>query len=408
MFGWSVFCTLPCVAGSGPILRRASTIATTLITAALVSGCGGGSSGTASLTADSSSAHKLLVETFAGHRAIKSGVISLGLKVVPTGSSTLTRPIELSIGGPFTGSAGGKLPQSDFTIAISAQGQTADLQVISAAGKGYVSLAGQSFELPASSYAQLRSGLGSLSGSSGRSKGSGSNTLDKLGIRPLAWVEHPRIAGSATVDGAATTHISARVDAAALVRDLSKLVASAGSLTGASGGRTLKQGISPVEQRAIVKALRSPHLDVWTGTNDRILRKLTFKATVPVTGTTRTELGGMTSAVITFDLAYRHLNQPQTITAPTSVQPYSVFRAEVAALLQGLVGTGSTGTSTTGTSTTGSTTTGTGTTGSGSTGTIQPGAATVVNGNQKYSDCITAADGDVSKMQKCSKLLTSP
>ena len=394
MFGWPFFCRLPCVPGPGPILRRASIIATTLVTATLVAGCGGSSSGTASLTADSSSAHKLLVETFKGHHAIRSGVISLGLKVVPSGSSTITEPIELTVGGPFTSSQSGKLPESDFTIAISAQGQSADLQVISAGGKGYVTLSGQSFELPASSYSKLKSGLGSLAGSSGGSTTAGSSILGRLGVRPLDWVKAARIAGNATIDGAATTQISAHVDAAALLRDLSKLMGSASSLTGTHAAGALRQGISAAEQRSIAGALRSPQLDIWTGTADRILRKLTFTATIPVTGATSTQLGGMTSAAVTLDVEYSHLNQPQTIVAPSSVQPYSVFQAEVAAFLQEIEGTG--------------TTAGTTTTGDGYTGTIQSGTSTVVNGNAKYSNCITAASGDVAKMQKCAKLLTKP
>jgi hypothetical protein len=369
------------------------------VTAALVAGCGGSSPGTASLTADSSSAHKLLVETFQGHHTIKSGVISLGLKVVPPGSSMITQPIELSVAGPFSSSNAGKLPQSDFTIAISAQGHSADLQVISAGGKGYITLSGQSYELPASSYSKLKSGLGSLAGSSGTSTKSSSGALGKLGIRPLSWVKAPRIAGNAAIAGAATTHIRARVDAGALLRDLSKLMGSASSLTGTPATAALKQGISAAEQRSIADALRSPQLDVWTGTNDQILRKLTFTATIPVTGATSTELGGMTSAVVTFVLRYSHLNQPQTITAPTAVKPYSVFRTEVSTFLQEIEGGLGTSTSTTSATTT---------TGNGFTGTIQSGTSTVANADPGYTTCIIAAKGDVSKMQKCSRLLTKP
>ncbi len=332
-------------------------------------------------------------------------MVSLGLKVVPTGSSTITGPIEFSVGGPFTSSGAGKVPQSDLTIAFSAQGHTVDLQVISVGGKGYITLAGQSYRLPAASYAQLKSGLGSLAGSSGSSAKSGSHTLGVLGIRPIAWVKDPKIAGNDTVDGAATTHIRARVDAAALLRDLSKLAGRASSATGKATAGALKQGVSAAEQRSIAKALRAPRLDIWTGTSDRILRRLTFSATIPVTGAASTELGGMTSAVVTFELDYSHLNQAQTITAPSSVQPYSAFQTEVSTFLQELEGGLGTGTTGTTTSTTGSTTS---PTVNGFTGTIQSGTSTVANANASYTNCMTAAKGDVSKMQRCAKLLKTP
>ena len=324
-------------------------------------------------------------------------MISFALRVVPGGSSTITQPLQLSVDGPFTSAAAGKLPESDLTVAISAQGHTADLQVISAGGKGYITLSGQSFELPASSYSKLKSGLGSLAGAAANSKKSGTGTLAQLGIRPLDWVRQARIAGSATIGGAATTHITAHVDAAALLRDLAKLVGSASSLTGTGAAGAVKQGISAAEQRSIANALRSPKLDVWTGTGDQVLRRLTFTATIPVSGATSTQLGGMTGAVVTFSLQYSRINRPQTITAPSSVQPYSVFRSEVSTFLQEIEG--GLGTSTTSGATTTTTTT--------STGTIQAGTGTVSNAGTGYTRCIIAAKGDVSKMQKCSKLLTT-
>lgn len=318
-------------------------------------------------------------------------MITLSLAVAPAGSSTITRPLELSFGGPFTIAGGGRPPQSDFTIAISAQGHRAGLQVISADGRGYITLSGQSYRMPASSFAKLQSGFGSLAGSSGAARKSSSDTLGKLGIRPLDWLTNPRVVGTATINGAATTRISAGVDTQALLADLNKLLAKAGSLTGGSGAGALPQSISAADQRRIAAALGSPRLSVWTGTADKVIRKLTVTARIPVTGRTRSLLGGMTKAVVTFDFEYSHLNQPQTIVAPSASQPYSVFRAKVSTFLQEIQGGLSTGSLN----------------GSAGTGTTQSGTGTSASAAQQYTNCITAAKGDVSKMQKCSKLLTS-
>jgi len=351
----------------------------------LVAGCGGGSSKHPSSSAGSAAAHRLLAQTFDGHHGINSGVITLDLRVVPTGSSSIKGPIELAFGGPFMDKGTGKLPESDFTISISAEGHQGALQVISAGGKGYITVSGQSYRMPASSYKSLESGLGSLA-ASGTASGtkSGQSAFSKLGIKPLGWLIRPQIVGSATVGGVATQHVRAGLDATAMLHDFSRLLGKVGSL-GVSAASSLPTSISSATQRSIARALGSPSFNVWTGAADKLIRELTVSATVPVTGATRTALGGMRSATLTLGFEYSRVNQPQTITVPTTTKPYSVFRAQFSTILQeiesGLVGSGS-DTSTTG--------------GSGGTGT-----------DQKYTHCITAAAGDVAKMQKCSKLLAA-
>lgn len=374
-------------------MRRALLIVTPLITVIAVAGCGGGSSRQPSSTAGSTAARKLLVETFDGHHGISSGVLTLDLRLDPTGSSTITGPIELAFGGPFMNRGAGKLPESDFTIAISAEGHVGSLQVISADDKGYITVSGQSYRLPASSYKSLESGFGSLASAGGSGSGSTKSALSKLGIKPLDWLIDPRIVGHATVNGVATTRIRAGLDVTAVLADLSKLLGKAGSL-GVSGTSSLPQSISAGTQRSIAHALGSPTFNLWTGTADRLIRKLTVSAVVPVTGATRTEFGGMRSAKVTFGFEYSDVGQPQTITVPTSTKPYSVFRTEFAAVLEeiesGLV-SGSSG-SDSGTSTSG---------GSGGAASGSSSAA------QKYAQCITASKGVVAKMQKCAKLLAA-
>lgn len=310
--------------------------------------------------------------------------MTLDLRLVPRGSSTLTRPLELSLGGPFTSAGAGRLPQSDFTIALAAQGHRFSLRVISAGGRGYISVGGQSYRMPASSFRSLESGFGSLAGSSGGAR-TGTGTLGKLGIHPLDWLSDPHIVGSPTIDGVRTTQVRAGVDTRALLRDLSRLLGRAGALAGSGAARALPPTIPAAEQRRIARALGAPSLNVWTGAGDSVIRRLTFAATIPVTGRTRTLLGGMTAAAVTFEFGYSHLNQRQTIAAPSSVKPYSVFRAQVDTVLReiegGLVAA---------------------TPGGGANATGSPGAT---GADQRYTRCIAAAGGDVAKMQRCSKVL---
>jgi hypothetical protein len=91
---------------------------------------------------------------------------------------------------------------------------------------------------------------------------------------------------------------------------------------------------------------------------------------------------------------YGALNQPQTITAPTSVKPYSQFQAKLAAFVTAIR-------SSIQSAITGGASTGSGSSGLGST-TTTGGAGT---NYQKYSACIQKANGNVTQMQKCAPLL---
>jgi len=101
----------------------------------------------------------------------------------------------------------------------------------------------------------------------------------------------------------------------------------------------------------------------------------------------------MTSAQFTLSFGYSDINQPQTITAPTSVKPYSLFQAKVESVLQAIETGLANGSLTGGSSTTGAAPSGP--------------ATTITTVDQKYTACITKAAGSVKKMQKCSSLLGS-
>lgn len=358
-------------------IRGAFALLGAIFVAVAIAACGGGSSGQASA---------LLKETFSGTHAINSGNVNVALILNPSGSSTLKGPISLTLGGPFASLGTGKVPKSNFNIAISALGHTGQLGILSTGTNGYVTLNGTNYQLPASTFKQLESSFSSLTSSSG----SGSGALGKLGIDPLHWLIKPSIAGNETVGGASTTHIRAGVNVPALLDDVNTFLGKASSL-GVSGASRLPSGISPSTRARIADAVQQPRVDVWTGNSDKTLRKIAIGLTVPVTGQISSLLGGLNSAQISFSLQYADLNQPQTIVAPTSVAPFTQFQSK----LQGIL---STIQSALGGVTTGSGTTGTGTTG-GSTSTTSAGNL------NSYSQCLQAAGTNVAKMQQCASLL---
>ncbi len=367
-------------------IKRLGPFTAAIVAVLVLSACGssspsGGSSG---------SAQSLLKQTFSSGHSVKSGVLGFTLTLKPTGSSTLTTPITLSLSGPFQSRGSGKLPQSDFTIAISALGRHGSLGVISTGTAGYVNLQGTNYQLPQADFQKLEQSFSSAQ-SSGGSQNPG---LTQLGINPQHWLTNPSVVGTETVNGASTTHIRAGVDVNALIGDLNTFLAKTAKNAAASS--SLPSQIPQATQRKIAAAVKNATVDVWTGKSDTTLRRLALDLTVPVTGKVSTALGGMTSAGIGLTVQYAKLNQPQTIATPTGVHPYSEFTAKLQSIGQAIAGALG-GSALAG----GSTSTGSATT------TAPSGGSGSAAGVSKYSACIQKANGDVTKMQKCASLLNA-
>ena len=265
--------------------------------------------------------------------------------------------------------------------------------ILSTGTRGYVSFQGQSYQLPQATFQRLESSFAQLGSSPASRRGSG--VLARLGIQPQHWLVNPQVVGNEALDGTNTTHIRAGINVPALLTDLNTFLSRASS-AGASTANLPTQ-LSPSTRSQIASDIHNPSIDVWTGTSDKTLRRLDLNLKLNTTGQASALLGP--SAGLRLTMAYANLNQPQSISPPTTVLPYSQFQAKLKVLVAdlqsgitgGLSGTG--GTSGTGTSGTG--TSGTGTTGSGGTNSTY----------QRYAQCIQAAGSNISKMQKCAPLL---
>lgn len=347
--------------------RRWGFAVATGLAAVALTGCGGGAG-----------ASQLVKDTFSGSRKLQSGAVEFTLTLTPAGSSTLTSPITLSVGGPFSGLGPGQAGNSELTLRLgTAEVSLLSLGLESLDGNGYVSLGTTSYRLPAGEYRGLESRL----------SGGGSGTagiLGRLGIDPLRWLIDPRVAGSATVAGVRTTHIRARLNLGALLTDLGTVLAKASSIGVPGAG---KISISPAARSKIVAEVRSPSVDIWTGSADQTLRRLALSLTLPVTGTLSSDLGGLKFAALSLNIVYRDLGHPQHFSAPTDLKPYREFEAQVHTLLGALDGAVS---------------------GAAPAASTAPGSGSSAGDANAYSQCITAARGDYAKMYKCAGLLGAP
>ncbi len=366
----------------GTRIWRSAAAAVVLATAALtLAACGSSNS-----SSGSGNAQSLLQQTFASGHKVNSGVLTFSLTMSPTGSSTLKGPISFSLSGPFESRGTGKLPESNFTIDLSALGHHGQLGIVSTGTSGFVTLQGAAYQLPAADFQKLDSSFASAT------PGASGGGLSKLGIHPLHWLTNPTVVGQESVAGTPTTHIRAHVNVAALLSDFNTFLQKEASSAAATSS-SIPTSIPPATQKKIAAEVKNPSVDIWTGASDKALRKLSINLNIPVSGQASTLLGGLSSTGLGFTLQYANLNQPQTIAAPGNVRPFTEFATKlqsVVAQIEGSLGAGGLGSSA------GSASSGSATTGAGS------GSQSNV---QKYTKCIQQASGDVSKMQKCASLL---
>lgn len=268
------------------------------------------------------SAEALLNDTFHAHKPIESGRIflSLGLASLPPGTSA--QATSLTLQGPFESlGSSGRLPSFALQLDLRSAGLTGthafQVGLTSTHGQLYVELAGASFAAPAATVQALEQGFARATASSSKE----SSTFSLLGVEPGEWLVNPTIVGTAQIAGTETTHIAAGLNVARFVADAQKLAGAGSSLgLGAAGPAAL---LSPAAISALAGSVRSAHVDVYTGTQDHVLRRIALTVTVASTPQTRAALGGLSSAKLTLTLQFADLGQPQSIPPPSNPQPIS-------------------------------------------------------------------------------------
>jgi hypothetical protein len=314
-------------------------------------------------------AETLLTQTFTGAHEMSSGRVDLELTVTGEGGgdSRLQGPIELRVSGPFQAGEDDELPAFDLMLQAGAQGTSFSAGLTSTSERLFVNVGDTAYEVPASLVAQLKQSYREA-----QDEGSGSSPLDLAGVDPMSWLRDPRVVGSEQAGGVETDHITAGLNVDALLDDVDVLLGKLRDQVPAIGaGEQIPERIPPDTRRDIEQAVKSAVVDVWTGRDDRTLRKLTLRMRIePPEGSDAPR-----SIDLDFSVELDELNEPQTIEEPTSTRPLS----ELLGQLQGLLGGGGLG------------------------GGGDEGAAPNID---EYTQCLEDAGSDVEKAQQCADLLT--
>lgn len=282
----------------------------------------------------------LLNDTFSGHTQIESGKVNLSFAVSVSGSKGASQPLSASLSGPFQSEASGKLPRFDLKLAVNAGGHGLSAGAMATGSALYVQLGGTWFSTPASTYTAIEQGFAQASRQASGAKVR--STFSSLGIEPAKWLSNPSVVGTTTIGGTSTVHLSADVNTRAFLADVEKL-SQAGSTLGLGSSVPGSSAISPTVVGELAKSIHGAHVDVYTGKDDHMLRRLEVSAGVTGTSQTRSLLGNLSGARVELTLEFSDLNQPQSITAPPNAQSPSQLLPALQSLLGILQGAGTGG-----------------------------------------------------------------
>ena len=308
--------------------------------------------------------NQLIREAFSASKAIKSGRLDAKVDLDARGLERSGGPLSLKLAGPFQSHGRGKLP--DFELQVSLGGPQLDVTVglVSAGGRGFFEVLSSAYEVPSELFGELRKGFEGDSGASEQP------TLATLGIDPTKWLKGARLEGTTTVDGTETVHVGADVDVPAFLKDLDQLLVRAASVGGGLAG--LPSRLTGKQRAVIADSVTRASVDVYSGKDDRILRRLTFALAFDVPAARRVDAGGLENGKVAVDLQFSEVNEPQEIAVPSNPKPFT----DLVALLQRL-GLGD-----------------------------AVGAGGAPGGLDAYVDCLTDAAGDPARATKCAELLS--
>ena len=298
-------------------LRRPALLLPFLAALALAIGACGGSgdddSGGGEAASSSTDVNQLLNDTFTGSKEIKSGNVDLKIAIdAQGGSSQLNGPINATLSGPFQSQGGGALPEFDLQASLEGGGQNLKAGVTSTGDKGFVSFQGTDYVLDDNTFKQFKAGYEQAQKQSKDDQGA---SLATLGIDPRKWLTDPQNEGEAKVGDTDTIKITGGVDVAKLLDDVNAALEKASSL-GVSGAQGVPEKLTEQQRQQVADAIKDPKVEIYTGKDDKILRRMVVNMGVDAQGT---------SGTVAFDVSLTDLNEDQDIAEPAGRQ--AVHRA---------------------------------------------------------------------------------
>lgn len=322
---------------------------------------------------------EVLRQTFGEEKKVRSGVLDVSLRINASGLAALSGPVTASLRGPFASTGPTELPRFAFEGQFSAGGQTLKAGATSTGTNGYLHLQGQNYELGEELYEQFKKGYAEQAKKS-ESENPGIS-FKALGVDPRRWLRDATYEGKEEVGGAESLHIKSGIDVPALLEDVNRILARAPELQEGQAA----QELTAEQRKSIADAIEDAEVELWTGEEDKILRRLNVRIDFEIPEQAREQVQGLTGGTIQLDVKIGDINSEQQFPVPENPGTFQEFLAAVSG----------------GTATPGQPELGGEPAPEGSGGGGGGGAG---GGGSAYDKCVEEAGADIAKLQECAAL----
>jgi hypothetical protein len=340
--------------------------------------CGGDESSGGENASASTDVNELLTQTFTGKKEVKSGNLALEFQIeAQGGDAQLDGPVSVSLKGPFQAQDGGALPKFKLDAALEGGGQSIKAGATSTGEKGFISFQGTDYAVDGPVFQQFKAAFEEAQ----KSSSDEGQSFASLGMDPRKWLTDPKNAGEAKVGDDDTIKITGGVDVSKLLDDIDAALSKASSL-GLQGAGEVPEKLTDEQRRQVLAAVKDPRVEIYTGKDDQILRRLVINLGVE-------DAASGTTGTVALDISITDLNEDQDIAEPADAKPFDQLLSQLGGLgaLGGAAGSGS---------------------GSGSAddgGASSDGAGASDADLEEFSKCIEEAGDDVAKARECSELI---
>ena len=283
------------------------------------------------------SAEEILTETFANNEQITSGTIEMSINGSAE-SAEGSGSGEASLTGSFQGEEGNPsaIPeldlQGDLSYEVEGLGSDSSSGGITVTDENmYVTIDDQAYEVGGDLSTQFRDTFeqaaamsAATSGATGEAGTTASldaqcqTLIEQLGgnvaacdeIDVFSWMDLT-VEDQTEIDGATVDHVSGTFNIPAMIDNVNAAI-EASEIPGA-------EPIPEEQASQAEEAITELSFDVYSGTEDRLLRGLDFNTSIDPSAVDPSEDTG--AVTVGFEIRYGGINEPQTIEAPAGAQP---------------------------------------------------------------------------------------
>ena len=272
---------------------------------------GGGGASAADAKANAKAVNKLVKQAFGPNEKARSAVVNATIDIDVKGVKRWKDPIEITLDGAYNLAAGESVPDFNLEAGLLLRDQAYGASLLLVDRKAYI-------QVGTTGYRQSDAIAANIAKPAPAKDNGMTKTAGMFYINPQSWRKNTKIVGDADVAGEATTHVTAGIRTDRFFFDMSKLIDLLTSLrvTEISG---LPLRISPKQQAALVRSVKSAKGDVYFGKDDHVLRKAHLAGSIVVAPKDRKILGGMRSAKAVADFNLSEVGEPQTIKVPSDL-----------------------------------------------------------------------------------------